>query len=67
MHHAIYHEYANTSHIPQFSDLIIRAEVGQGDAEGAFVRTTDVLVAGAGPAGCMAALSFARRGATVLV
>ncbi|MFC5720995.1 FAD-dependent monooxygenase [Streptomyces gamaensis] len=31
------------------------------------MRTVDVLVAGAGPAGCMTALAFARRGATVLV
>ncbi|RLV04580.1 hypothetical protein CTZ27_11740 [Streptomyces griseocarneus] len=31
------------------------------------MRTVDVLVAGAGPAGLMAALAFARRGATVLV
>ncbi|PNE34419.1 hypothetical protein AF335_07430 [Streptomyces eurocidicus] len=31
------------------------------------MRTVDVLVAGAGPAGCMTALAFARRGAEVLV
>ncbi|MDT0449243.1 FAD-dependent monooxygenase [Streptomyces hesseae] len=31
------------------------------------MRTADVLVAGAGPAGCMTALAFARRGATVLI
>ncbi|WP_164737873.1 FAD-dependent oxidoreductase [Streptomyces luteoverticillatus] len=31
------------------------------------MRTVDVLVAGAGPAGCMSALCLARQGATVLV
>ncbi|WP_116209411.1 FAD-dependent monooxygenase [Streptomyces olivoreticuli] len=31
------------------------------------MQTVDVLVAGAGPAGCMTALAFARQGATVLV